>query len=255
MSATNGRSLKAALTSPAPAVVAIAVKQALGRKWKHLARERLEDETPVIPMGKCFWPLSKHELSAVHSLVGTEGVRHLVTHLKHRADDAIRLLDAAYWMKGCSSLGGLPLCLLDIKEAATAAAPRAEDVDLPRTNGERIVAGAIKLSPLLGERMRSINLLGKSVFIRELLPQDLKLSINRLSEQDAVSSARFLAAVVGRAHASQMDPATRRMWIKELNRNRSKSLDAPGWFWRSVVDLVGIHEVANLDHCRRHRLF
>lgn len=255
----------------APPAVAAALQQALSRRWKHLARERLEDETPSIPLGKCFWPLSKGELSAVETLVATEEVRHLVTLLKHRADNAtISLLDAAYWMKGCSSLGGLryavlvgvgeppyaggSICLLDIKEAATAAAPRTRGAEMPRTNGERIVTGANHLSPLLGERMRWSTLLGKSVFVRELLPQDLKLTIDRLSEEEAVSSAHFLAGVIGRAHAAQMDVATRRSWVNELKRNRSKSLDAPGWFWRSVVDLIGVHEVAYLDHCRRCRL-
>jgi hypothetical protein len=68
-----------------------------------------------------------------------------VTSLKSRPDDAtIEVLDAAYWMKGCSSLGRLrfavllrvgagkkrddEFCLIDIKEATacrgTACVPR-----------------------------------------------------------------------------------------------------------------------------------
>jgi uncharacterized protein (DUF2252 family) len=63
--------------------------------------------------------------------------------------------------------------------------------------------------------------------------------------------ARFLARVVGKAHARQMDAATRTNWQKELARNRSKSLDAPTWLWSSVVALVASHEAAYLEHCRK----
>jgi uncharacterized protein (DUF2252 family) len=37
-----------------------------------------------------------------------------------------------------------------------------------------------------------------------------------------------------------------------LDRNRSKTLDAPSWLWLSVVELMGSHEAAYLDHCRRY---
>jgi uncharacterized protein (DUF2252 family) len=62
----------------------------------------------------------------------------LVTSLKGRPKDAkVELLDSAYWVKGCSSLGLLryaallgvgdkddqEYCLIDIKEAVGAAAP------------------------------------------------------------------------------------------------------------------------------------
>jgi uncharacterized protein (DUF2252 family) len=60
--------------------------------------------------------------------------------------------------------------------------------------------------------------------------------------------------VVGRAHARQMDAAGRRAWLGELQRSRSKSLDAPSWLWNSVVELVGAHEAAYLQHCRRYAL-
>ena len=32
------------------------------------------------------------------------------------------------------------------------------------------------------------------------------------------------------------------------------SIDAPTWLWSSVVDLIGIHERAYLEHCRRYAL-
>ena len=40
--------------------------------------------------------------------------------------------------------------------------------------------------------------------------------------------AGFLAAVMGKAHGRQMDTGTRKEWQRELQRGRSKSLNAHG---------------------------
>jgi uncharacterized protein (DUF2252 family) len=100
--------------------------------------------------------------------------------------------------------------------------------------------------------MLAAKFLSRSVVLRELMPQDLKLEIDRLTRDEAVAAASYLAGIVGKAHARQMDAATRKRWIAELNRNRSKNLDAPGWMWRSVVELISSHEAAYLEHCRRY---
>jgi uncharacterized protein (DUF2252 family) len=100
--------------------------------------------------------------------------------------------------------------------------------------------------------MMSATLLRRPVVLRELMPQDLKLEMDSLTRDEAVEAARFLASVVGKAHARQMDAATRKRWFAELNRNRSKSLDAPNWLWTSMVQLVAEHEAAYLNHCRRY---
>jgi uncharacterized protein (DUF2252 family) len=86
------------------------------------------------------------------------------------------------------------------------------------------------------------------------MPQDLKLEIDQLTRQEAVAAASYLAGVVGKAHARQMDAATRKQWTAELDRNRSKSLDAPSWMWHSIVELVAEHETAYLEHCRRYAM-
>ena len=122
---------------------------------------------------------------------------------------------------------------------------------MPKCDAERVVEGAKHLAPHLGERMLATRLSGRSVFLRELLPQDLKLEIDRLTREEAMRTARYLASVVARAHGRQMDATTRKAWKKELQRNRSKSLDAPSWLWSSVVALVASHEAAYLEHCRR----
>ncbi len=236
------------------------------RTWAELAKERIEDLSPSIPLGKHFWRLAADERRALSGLVASEPVRALITALKCRPDDAeVDLVDAAYWVKGCSSLGLLryallvavgggkrrEFCLIDVKEAVRAAAPRAADAHMPRDNGERVVAGARRLSPYLGERMRASHVLDTPVFVRELRPQDLKLELGRIDDGEAICVARFLAGVLGRAHAGQLEPADRKSWAAELGQHRSKSLDAPSWLWTSVVDLLAQHEAAYLDHCRR----
>ena len=207
------------------------------------------------------------ERSAIEACFETETTRKLVTALRSRDDAApVRVLDAAYWRKGCSWLGGLRFavlaavdtgkqerhCLIDIKQAVAAAAPHIEGADMPADNAERVVTGARHLSPVLGQRMLAGKLLKKSVFIRELRPQDLKLEIDRLTRDEAVEMAAFL--VVGRAHAGQLDKAERKAWLKQLQQNRTQSLEAPNWLWLSVVELVAAHEAAYLNHCRRYAM-
>ncbi len=158
-----------------------------------------------------------------------------MTSLRSRDDDApLRVLDAAYWRKGCSSLGRLRFavlvaidkgkaerhCLVDVKEAVTAAAPRSPTATMPEDDAVRVVTGARGLSPFLGGRMMPARLLGRAVFLRELLPQDLKLEIERLSRDEAMHVAEVLAHVVGRGHARQLTVDTRKAWLAELRRNR-----------------------------------
>jgi uncharacterized protein (DUF2252 family) len=166
-----------------PQAVRAAMREALKRKWKHLAQERIEDTTPTIPLGKSFWPLSEAEKKEIHSLFETEKLRRLVTALGARdADASVEVLDAAYWVKGCSSLGRLRYavllrvggkkgesCLIDIKEATKPAAPRNRKAKMPGDNGERVIQGAWNLSPALGDRMLATKFDGHSVFLRELL--------------------------------------------------------------------------------------
>ncbi|MDB6060907.1 MAG: hypothetical protein JWM78_1010 [Verrucomicrobiaceae bacterium] len=252
-----------------PQTVKTAMKLAMNRSWKHLARERIEGIERSIPLGKRFWPLARDEKRELKELFASKSVHQLATSLRSRDDDAeVHLLDAAYWMKGCSSLGRLrfavllrigdaedkDFCLMDIKEAIQSAAPRYTDVKMPRNNAERVVTGAQNLAPYLGKRMLATTVLDRSVFIRELLPQDLKLDIDQLTEVEAMKAAHFLALVVGKAHARQMDAATQKSWQQELKRNRSKTLDAPSWLWSSIVQLIMNHEGAYLEHCRRYAI-
>jgi uncharacterized protein (DUF2252 family) len=101
-----------------------------------LAEERIEDVRPTIPRGDKFWEITKREARELERVIASKDVQSLVTAMHHRDDDAkIKILDAAYWVKGCSSLGRLryavlvgigkhpargEICFLDIKEATSA---------------------------------------------------------------------------------------------------------------------------------------
>ena len=115
-----------------PKLIREVLDRAVRRKWRQLAEERIENIKPTIPLGKRFWALTKRERKALKDLLKSDGARELITALKGRHDDdKIEVLDAAYWMKGCSSLGRLRyavligvadgepgsnnLCLIDIK--------------------------------------------------------------------------------------------------------------------------------------------
>jgi uncharacterized protein (DUF2252 family) len=254
----------------APEAVRVVMKRAAKRTWKHLARERIGDTRPKIPLGKRFWPVSEEELRDLESIFTDEAIVHLATMVKSRDDkSAVELIDSAYWMKGCSSLGLLryavllevedkdgdssDLCLMDVKEAVESAAP-SSSLEMPTDHARRVVEGALHISPFLGERMRATTMLERPVFIRELMPQDLKLELTQFSAKEALKAAAFLATVVGFAHARQMDSSTRIAWQEELQHHRAKDLDAPLWLWTAVVGLLVEHERSYLEHCRRYAL-
>ena len=125
---------------------------------------------------------------------------------------------------------------------------------MPRDNAIRVVTGAKALSPNLGQRMLATRLLERAVVVRELMPQDLKIEIDRLTRQEAMSLAHYLAGVIGRAHGRQMKSIQRRGWLSDLAKTHRASLKAPSWLWTSVVDLIALHESAYLDHCRQYAL-
>ena len=245
------------------------IERSVRRRWRDLATERLETVKPVVPLGKKFWALTTEERTALGALFEQDSVRALLTKLQSRdSGDPVSLVDAAYWLKGCSSLGRLRFAamvrigkgrsatftLVDLKEGVTAAAPRAAHANMPRDNAVRVVTGARALSPNLGGRMMAARLLDKAVVLRELMPQDLKLEVEHLTQAQATALAAYLAGVVGKAHGRQMTAEQRTSWNAELNRARSTRLDAPSWLWSCVVDLLGIHERAYLEHCRTYAL-
>ena len=252
-------------TAEEPSTVSTARRSAMSRSWRNLANERLGDVRPTIPLGKRFYELSNDERWNLGTLLDSVEVKQLILTLNKRSEKAkIELIDAAYWMKGCSSLGKLryaalvhlsgerkdKLALIDIKEAGPSAAPSAEDCNMPADHAARIVAGAVALSPNLGDRMAAGTVSNHSVIIRELMPEDLKLEMEQFSRGEASLAARYLAGVVGKAHGRQMARGDRLAWTKELEAHHKTDFAAPSWLWSTVVALLTRHEGAYLEHCR-----
>ena len=254
-----------------PSQVLQCLREARGQSRRQLFEERLGKDGSKIPMGKRFWPLLADERGAVEKLVATVKVRKPLTSLASRPDDApVDLLDAAYWVKGCSSLGlwrsaavvriggakekNQTTALIDIKEAIAPVAPRAPRAKMPEHQGDRVVTGARALSPALGDRMAPASVLTRDVFVRELLPQDRKFELDALDEDEALAIGHYFASIVADAHARQLSPADAGAWLKSFREGNAEHLDAPAWLWAAVVDLVALHEGAYLEHCRKYAL-
>ncbi len=257
-----------------PEPIGLIMKRAVKRTWKRLFDERLGGDERTIPLGRRFWRLAADERAAVKQLVDLEPIRKLVAQLEERDEQTrISFVDAAFWVKGCSSLGlwraavlielrdesrkakrRASLALLDVKQAVEARAPWAPGADSSMPAGLRVLEGARHLAPALGERMLAAQVLGRSVYVRELLPQDLKVELDRIERDDARAVAFYLGMVVGRAHRRQLDRDAIRSWTAELAAHRTKALDAPSWLWQALIKLVALHEHAYLEHCRRYAL-
>lgn len=177
--------------------------------------------------------------------------------------DRWKVIDAAYWVKGCSSLGRLRyaalfrgrhhhMALIDIKEACKAAAPSAPNANMPRNQAERVLEGARALSPNLGDRIICGHVEGRPVFVRALSPHDMKLEVGRLTTPEVEAIAKHLGAIVGTAHRRQLDKADWRSWTEALHQSNGTA--SPSWLWTSVVDLLADHDLAYLEHCRRFAL-
>ncbi|MEO6771948.1 MAG: DUF2252 family protein [Kofleriaceae bacterium] len=253
-----------------PSPIRLVMKRAVKRTSKRLLDERIGNRKRF-RLGSKFWELAEDEREAVRELVEQEPVRRLITRLEDRdAEAPVRLVDAAFWVKGCSSLGlwrvaalvefgdaakhGSSLALLDLKQAIEPSAPWAVGLNPGLAPGMRVLSGAQRLAPALGSRMLAGKLLDRSVFVRELLPQDLKVELDQIDAGDARHVAYYLGKVVGRAHRRQLDGEATRAWLAELAVHRTKHLEAPSWLWTALVQLVGLHEHAYLEHCRRYAL-
>ena len=261
--------------SDLPEPVRLVMKRAVKRTWQRLFDERIGGAQRKIPLGSRFWPLALDERNAVQGLIATESIRTLVSLLEQRDDQTeVSFVDAAFWVKGCSSLGlwrvaalvelndrskkkkkrGTSMALLDIKQAVEPIAPWAPGMNPNITPGQRVHAGATRLAPALGKRMLAAEILGRSVFVRELLPQDLKVELDHIGIPEARAVAYYLGMVVGRAHRRQLSVEDSRAWRHEMHSHRTKNIDAPNWLWQALIKLVAYHEHAYLEHCRRFAL-
>src|SRR5580658_5140649 len=73
-SALQANSRKKPLHGDGLKPVQLVMKEALKRKWRHLAEECIEDVEPAIPLGPKFWALTKQEHDEIHQLFQSDEV-------------------------------------------------------------------------------------------------------------------------------------------------------------------------------------
>jgi hypothetical protein len=56
-------------------------RRAAGRRWKHLAKERLDQVEPRLPLGAKFWELNERERAALTELFSRSDVCDMVLSL------------------------------------------------------------------------------------------------------------------------------------------------------------------------------
>jgi len=62
--------------------IKMVLKEALARKWRHLATERIEDVRPTIPLGPKFWALSSAEREEMSRLFESKEAKTLAATLR-----------------------------------------------------------------------------------------------------------------------------------------------------------------------------
>jgi uncharacterized protein (DUF2252 family) len=102
--------------------------------------------------------------------------------LKSRSGISIRPSSAIRLFAGLLALSKKPGkrerdALVDLKEAVPSVAPIPERTVKPNAPAKRVLAGAKALSPI-SETMITAQLLGRSVFLRELAPQDIRIEVS-----------------------------------------------------------------------------
>lgn len=105
---------------------------------------------------------------------------------------------------------------------------------MPKDQAERVVEGAMHLSPHLGKQSPK-EALRLYPLVVAAGPKDRNSAVD-CSGRD--KGSQLLAGGVGEAHARQMDAHTRASWFKELERNRSTTLGTPSWLWSSGENLA-----------------
>ena len=266
----------------APPRIEAMFKMAIARSQKALLTKRAAGKTHArfFPLGAKYWPLTKSEKDLIKKLIDEAVVRSVVTTLAGRhPDSTVELVDAAFRIAGTSSLGcwraaalvrvteptsaAKPTTtggaagasehdvfrILDIKEALPLHAPKLAKHKIPDDEADRVIAGALLLAPYLGHRMVASAIDGKRVVVHELMPQDEKICLDKIKASESLAIGRYLGAVVGRAHARQLDKSDAKSWraavLEKADKNR-----CPEWLWDGLVHLAATHEGAYLAHCR-----
>ena len=247
------------------------MKHALRRRGSTSRDERIDDVKPAIPLGKRFWALAPERTRRHRRTLRTHEVVHASSPASTRRDDdaKIKVLDAAYWMKGCSSLGRLRYAVLlgvgrKATTSSTAWSTSRRPSPPPRPRTKRAHAAGRLRRARRRRRPRPLAVPRRTHAGRRPPPPS-----RRHARADAAGPqardrspdprrGRRRRRISWPASSAKRTPAR---WTpppanvaRRTNRNRSRTLDAPGWLWTAVVELIASHEAGYLEHCRRYAL-
>jgi uncharacterized protein (DUF2252 family) len=169
--------------------------------------------------------------------------------------EALEVIDAAFRVAGTGSLGCLRIAILargkggsdgawifDMKSEGTPSA--ACLVRPPRLEPAERVASAIGAClPQPPRMVGATRLRGESMFVRRLTPQEDKLDLAKLADDELEPLARHLGALMGAAH---------RRGAKRLPRKPWQVDDRAGVLARAIA-LAGAHEAMYLAYCDQVR--
>jgi uncharacterized protein (DUF2252 family) len=168
---------------------------------------------------------------------------------------SLEVVDCALRIAGTGSLGGLRVAVLvagkggrdggwifDMKEQGVPSA--ATIAKAPRMPPAERVVGAMHHCLARAPRMiGTTKLVGLSMFVRKLAPQEDKLNLRRLASEDLPALASYLGALLGAAHRRGATKPPRTSWSKsDLTAVRDRA-----------IYLAGVHEAAYLALCERIR--
>ena len=167
------------------------------------------------------------------------------------APEQLEILDAAHRIAGTGSLGVLRVAVLvagkggpngswvfDLKEQGTPSGAKVGSVPVG-TPAERVAAGLRACLTRPPRRIGTTRLVGVSMFGRRLAPQEDRLDLTRIEGVDLPALARYLGALLGRAH---------RRGATRLPRAVGPDRCVP--LIERTIRLAGIHEATYLAYCR-----
>jgi uncharacterized protein (DUF2252 family) len=174
---------------------------------------------------------------------------------------SLEIIDCALRIAGTGSLGGLRIGVLvkgkggpdgawifDMKEQGEPSASTICGGPPAMVPAERVCTAFRACVERPALMLGSTTLRGSagttklSMFVRKLSPQEDKLNLRRLKQQDLPSLATYLGALLGSAHARAATKAPKRWAASDLALIREHS-----------IALAGIHEAVYLELCERMR--
>jgi uncharacterized protein (DUF2252 family) len=167
----------------------------------------------------------------------------------------LEVTDVAYRVAGTGSLGGVRLAVLvrgkggadgawifDMKEQGVPSG--ALLLGKPKMKGAKRVVAAMQACLEHPPRMLGTTKLdGMSMFVRRLAPQEDKLDLSHIREDDLESLAAYLGALTGAAHRRGATRPTKTPWKR---RERDALLER-------AIAIAGIHEAAYLAYFKLAR--